>query len=266
MIRLELLRWVRSRRLAILVIVFVFSGITSPLSAFYTEQILAGLGDEGVQVSVPDPTWQSLLLAYFQNASQLALLFAAYLAGWGCALGGDDRLRIFYLSRVRRPSQVFVPRLVVSGLVVLLAALVGASTSAYATWALMPDLDPRGTATALGVQVVGVVGVAVLAGAVAALVRSPLVATVLVFVAVLLGGVLGGSESVQRWSPTSLLSPAAVLDAPGAWTDHAWAFVVLLAVVSAAVAVLLLRPLRCLDGGVPVPRPEVARVPEVSPA
>ena len=53
--RLEWLRLVRTHRLLVLLGVYLFFGLTGPLTARYLPQILAALGTEGIRVEFPAP-------------------------------------------------------------------------------------------------------------------------------------------------------------------------------------------------------------------
>ncbi|QAY62565.1 hypothetical protein ET495_04105 [Xylanimonas allomyrinae] len=208
----ELRRWVRTRRLFVLCAVFLFSGMTSPLLAYYSGEIFRSLGaSENITVIVGEASWQSLVSSYFKNSSQLALLLAAYLVGWACAIGPDDRLRLYYRSRVPGAWQVYGARLGVAGIGVAAAGVVGAVVAAYVTLVLNTAADVTTLALALAVQSVGIIMFATFAGVIACWTNAPFVSAVLVAAVVLVAGLFSAANGLMAWSPTTLLSPDGLL-------------------------------------------------------
>ncbi len=208
---LQLHRWTRSRRLLVLVAVFAFSGLTSPLFAAHLKELLTGLNSNGIQVVVPDPTWDGLIASYFKNAAQLALLVACYVVGSMVALGADPAVRIHYLTRVQRPSQVLLPRLGTAAVLTLAGTLVGGLCALYETVLLVDGTDLGRAVLALVVQCVAVLLLSCIAGALAFRTNSPFVSTLVVSGAVFVFGLLDSSPAVRRWSPTTLAQPTQLL-------------------------------------------------------
>lgn len=210
--KFQLRSWIRSRRALVLVVVFAFSGASAPLLAAHVVDIIASLGDDTMVLEMADPTWQSLLTAYWDNASQLALLVTAYVAGAAVGLGSDPSRRIHYLTRTTRRGQIAVPRLLVAAAVATVAATGGSLIALYVTWAVTDGLQLGAVAGAGAVHVAAVVLVTVVAGSLGMITGSPFVSTLLTA-----GMVYGGSlaqtlPTVGEWSPTLLLTPGALLD------------------------------------------------------
>jgi ABC-2 type transport system permease protein len=268
MIRFELYRWTRSRRLLLLVLVLVFSGVTSPLTAAYLPEILGALGGgaSGVQVTVPEPTWQDLVSAYFKNSSQLALLFSCYLAAWGCSLGSDDRLRIYYLSRSRRAADAQGARLLLTTCTVAVAVVAGGAVALYSTLALTDGADLHRAVLALLVQAAGLLTFSVAAACLACAGVHTGLATAVVLGTTIVGSALDSIAGFRAWSPTVLLSPSDLLsgESPTAYTRPLAVMVGLLAVTA---GLALRRSVRRITPAV-APLPDSAadgRVPGSSP-
>lgn len=259
MTRFEIHRWVRSRRLLIVVAAFAFSGLTSPLVSAYAKEIFGAVSSaDNVQITLATPTWQDAISSYLQNASQLALLFACYLAAWGCSLGGDARLRIFYRSRARRSSEIFGPRLVVSAVCVWLAAVVGAALALYETVVLFDDTVVSDAVTVLALQSVGLLAVCMLAACLAVITNAPALSAGVVYAVVLVGALLRGADAVTRWSPTVLVRPTGLLQ-DGQLSDFWRPLAVAAVLLAAAVTTVLVRPVRDLPGP-PATRDDLRRL------
>lgn len=248
MIRFEVRRWLRSKRLLIVVAAFAFSGLTAPLVSAYAEEIFGSLTTaDNVQVTLATPTWQDAISSYLQNSSQLALIFACYLAAWGCSLGGDARLRIFYRSRARRSSEIFGPRLVVSAACIWLATLVGAGLALYETIVLFGDTVVSRAVTVLAVQSAGLVAVSLLAACLAVATNAPALSAGVVYGVVLVADFVRGAEAVARWSPTVLVRPTELLE-DGQLSDFWRPLAVAAVLLVGAVAAILVRRVRNLPG------------------
>lgn len=239
----EFKRWNRTRRLLVVAFLFLFSGITSPLIAEYSADIFGALGaSETVTITVSAPTWQNLVDSYFKNSSQLALLLAGYLVGWACALGPDERLRLFYRSRATGPWQIFGPRLAVSAIVASIGALAGAAMAGYETVVLHPELEWGLLVGGLALQAGALVVFILLAGVLACWTNAPFLSAIVIAAVVFLGGLFTGAEGFRKWSPTALLSPSGLIAGDG--TNQWGAGLVSLVVLSAAIASVLVIRIR----------------------
>lgn len=248
MTRFEIRRWLRSRRLLIVVAAFAFSGLTAPLVSAYAREIFGTLTPaDNLRVTIEDPTWQDSLSSYLQNSSQLALVFACYLAAWGCSLGSDERLRIYYRSRVRRSSEIFGPRLVVSASCVLAGTVVGAALALYETVVLFDETVVSRAVGVLALQAAGLVTVAMLAACLAVATNAPVMSAGLVYAVVLVADFVRSAELVSRWSPTVLVRPTELLE-DGRLVDYARPLTVAAVLLLAAVTTVLVRQVRELPG------------------
>jgi len=70
----ELVENWRTYRLIILLVVLVLFGIMSPLIAKLTPEILKSLGDTGMTILIPEPTWVDAWMQFFSNIGQMGIL------------------------------------------------------------------------------------------------------------------------------------------------------------------------------------------------
>ena len=246
MFSLEMIRWWRSRRLLVLVLILVFSGVSSPLMQMHLTDILSKLGDSSIIIgNMPSPTREDLLSSYFKNSSQMGLLVSCYLCTWGMSMGDDAGMRLYYRSRSRRACRLLLPRMAATTAVVVLAVTLGAVAALYESSVLTDQAWTSGAgdiAAALCLHAGALVCFSLLAGVVAAWTGSAFGATIGVAGVVILAG-LASSTEAYKWTPMSLLSPGSVLAGEG--TAHP---VTCAAITACALAVLLAltaaRPLR----------------------
>ncbi len=241
--RFEMLRWRRGRGLFAILVAFAFSALTGPIFAAYTEEILGALQtSDNLSIVVDDPTWRSGSVSYLDGAAQIALAFCLFTVASACSLGSEP-LRIYYRTRGRNRAQVFLPRLAVSSVAVLVAALVGALVAWYEIVLLFDDVRHGRLWSAIALQAVAIVVLGLLAGLGAILTNAPGPSALVVFFAAFVVDVIGGANTVLAWSPVALLRPYEVLDGAGA---SSFARPVIGSCVLVAVAALftLHRPLR----------------------
>ncbi len=74
LIHKELIEQIRSGRFIILVVVFIFFGIISPLLAKYLPAMLSStMKDQNIYIKVPESTWKDAIAQYTKNISQLGV-------------------------------------------------------------------------------------------------------------------------------------------------------------------------------------------------
>lgn len=75
----ELLESLRTYKLLIMIIVFMFFGMLGPLTAKLTPQILESLMPAGMQVTMGEPTAFDSWAQFFKNVSQMGFIVVAIL-------------------------------------------------------------------------------------------------------------------------------------------------------------------------------------------
>lgn len=121
LLRKELLESWRTRRIIVVVALFLFVGILSPLTARYLPEILdIALGDQGAAIPIPTPTAADAVLQLQKNLAQFGALTAIVLAMGLVATEKDRGTAAFILTKpVSRPA-FLVAKLASLGLVLLL--------------------------------------------------------------------------------------------------------------------------------------------------
>lgn len=135
LISIEWKRWLRSKNLFLLVFLFLFSGLTSPLLSYYSNDIIKSMVSDGqTPLILPSPTWQSLFISYFKNTAQLSLFVSIFLVCKMVTIRSTDALHHFYMTRTKSLLRLFVPKILVSCSVVSLASLCGQLMCSYMSW------------------------------------------------------------------------------------------------------------------------------------
>lgn len=212
--RLEWLRLIRTRRLVAVVAVFVvFGGLAAPMTRYLGELLGSTAGN--ITIIAPPPTPADAVANYVGNAAQIGLLVFTLVAASALAVDAHRETAVFLRTRVRRPTDLVLPRYVVTTAAGTASFVAGTLVCWWGTAALLGPL-PAG-----GVLVGVVLGCAYLAflGALAALfasrLRSVVAATAATLGSALVIALVGNVGDVGRWLPSALVGALADLAAGG---------------------------------------------------
>lgn len=241
LLRLEILRLVRTRRWLLVVGVYAFFGLVGPLFARYLNEIIDRFGGGEIIVVGHEPQPVDGIVQFLGNVNQLGILAVIVVAAGSLAIDARPEIAAFLRTRVARTRSLLFPRLVVVGGVAGVALILGTAVAWVLTAVLIGPL-PVGAmlvGTLLGLLYLGVV-VAVVA-AVATFTRS-VVGTVFASLAVVIAmPILALAPPLTRWVPSGLLTAVAgLVDGEGV-SVYAPATVTSLVVVAASVALAVHR-------------------------
>lgn len=201
--RLEWLRLVRTRRLVAVVGVYLFFGLSGPISARYLGDILGRVDTQGVRVELPEPVPADGVAQFIGNASQIGLLVVVLVAASALAFDARREMAIFLRTRVTDLQRIVLPAYGVTTGAAVVGLVLGSLAAWYETAVLLGGLPVLR-------MVVGILlgalflafGIAVVA-LVAAFARGVL-ATAGASLAVLVAlALLGNIGALGRWLPTS---------------------------------------------------------------
>jgi ABC-2 type transport system permease protein len=128
--RKELLESWRTRRLPVVAVVFIGLGILSPLTARYLPEIIElAMGDQAIEIPIPEPTTASAVVQLQENLIQFGALAAIVLAMGLVAWEKDRGTAAFILSKPASRGAFLLAKVgslaVVLGIAVALGIAVG---------------------------------------------------------------------------------------------------------------------------------------------
>lgn len=203
----ELLEQWRSHRLLVVAVVLVAFGLSSPLLARFTPEILALL-PEGEQFSalVPSPTVADAVGQYLKNLSQFAVLLALLMA-MGSVAQEKDRGTAALMLVKPLPRWAFLgAKFVALGVTFLVATLLAAMAGYYYTLVLFEPLHLLRWLALNGLFLLFVLVYLALTLLCSTATRSQVTAGGLAFGAVILLSLLGSIPRLGDWLPGRLLS------------------------------------------------------------
>lgn len=233
----EWLELVRTRRLLVLCVVFLFFGILSPLTARYMGDIIASMSAsmDGVVIQLPEPSGDQVIVQYLANLSEnfpLALILVAM----GCLVAERERGTLAMLLARPMPRWQVLAAKYLALLALLLIALALAALGAWYYALVLFDGPPLGDFLLLNLAgalyLAVILALTVLASTLA---RSTVVAGALSLGFWLAMSLLGSLPGLRDWLPPTLVAHAAELGA-GARPEVWPAALVALAFIGACLA------------------------------
>ncbi|MDG0843980.1 hypothetical protein M4L39_11020 [Staphylococcus equorum] len=245
MIELELLSWIRSKRFLIIFAIFLFSGFSSPLMAYYSNDILNNFNsNEGTKVIMQDPQWKDLFTSYFKNASQLVMLICAYVVADTCRLGKDKSMQLYYKTRAINSGRIFYPKLTISLFIIALGAVIGSLSTLYVTWVFFDNFDLQRALISLFIQLIALLIFSTISATISFWINSPFISALIVEALVLLSMFLNNIDDFRRWSPTTLLRPEYVLSGDIEYKEIVCQVIIGIIICITCLIITYLRPLR----------------------
>lgn len=229
----------RTRRLPVVVGLFLFVGILSPLTARYIREIVELAAGEALPLPIPDPTLADSVLQLQKNLGQFGALAAIVLAMGSVAAEKERGTAAFLLTKpVTRGA--FLGAKLVSLAAVLAIATAVASVVAWAyTAVLFEPPDPVGWAAMTVLAWIALLVWTALTFAASALTRSSAAAAGVGVVALLVVSMVSAIPAVGRWLPPALDPPGRALAIGGPVDAGALAAAVAGSVALGALAVLV---------------------------
>lgn len=214
LLRKELLESWRTRRLPLAVILFVFVGIISPLTARFLPEILKGaLGDQASALPLPPADAAQAVAQLLKNLGQLGALAAIALA-MGSVSGELDRgTAALVLAQPVGRSAFLAAKLVAIGVVLAVATASGILVAWVYTVVLFGMQPAGGWLALLALQWLALLAWAAITLWASAATGSTTAAAGLGFVAMIGLSVLAVVPALERLLPAGLTGPAAALAA-----------------------------------------------------
>lgn len=103
----EWLEIARTKKMLVLVIIFLFVAISSPILAKLIPTIFKNLSVQGISITIPDPTWRDAIDQFVKNISQIAMIVIVFIfAGAVAEEKNKKTLEILLTKPVSRTSLI----------------------------------------------------------------------------------------------------------------------------------------------------------------
>jgi ABC-2 type transport system permease protein len=232
LLRKELLEEWRTLRFGVVGAIFMLIGLSSPLLARFTPEILAALGGSQFQIILPPPTTADAVDQLLKNVSQLGAFVAILLPMGAVATEKERGTAALLLTKPAGRGAFLGAKVVAIATTVGVGIAVANAGAWFYTLVLFEPLPIAGFTAAAVLQWLSLIAVASATFLGSTLTRSPLVAGGLGFVGFLAFGLLSALPGIGRYSPLALAGPANQL-ALGLPADAFGPVVVSIAVIAA---------------------------------
>ena len=243
LLRKELLEQWRTTRLPVVATVFLLVGLSSPLLARFTPEILKAVASGQFQITLPTPTSADAYDQLAKNLGQFGALIAVLLAMGSVATEKERGTAALILTKPAGRGAFLAAKLVAIATTLGVATAIAAAGAWFYTLVLFEPLSVPGFVAAAILQWLSLVAYAAITFVGSTLTRSSLAAAGLGVAAFIMLGILSIVPTLGRYLPTGLGEPARglALDLPGIDAVGPTVATVLLIAALAAVAWLAFR-------------------------
>jgi ABC-2 type transport system permease protein len=211
LLRKELLEQWRTTRLPIVATVFLLVGLSSPLLARFTPEIIEAVGGGQFQIVLPPPTAADAYDQVAKNVGQFGVLIAVLLAMGSVATEKERGTAALLLTKpVGRGAFLGAKLVAIAATLGISTAIAGAGAWFY-TLVLFEPPSVAGWAAAMVLQWLALVAFASITFVGSTLTRSAMAAAGLGVAAFIVLGIVSIVPSVGTYLPTGLGAPARAL-------------------------------------------------------
>jgi len=211
LLRKELLEQWRTLRLPVIATIFLLVGLSSPLLARFTPEILKSVAGDQFSITLPTPTAADAVDQLAKNLGQFGGLIAVLLAMGAVASEKERGTAALLLTKpVSRPAFLGA-KLVAIGLTLAVSVAIATAGAWFYTLVLFQALPVGGVAAGAFLQWLTLMAWTSITFVGSTLTRSSLAAAGLGIVAFIVVGILSVLPGIGAWLPTGLGAPGRAL-------------------------------------------------------
>ena len=211
LLRKELLEQWRTTRLPVVATVFLLVGLSSPLLARFTPEILKAVGGSQFSLDLPTPTAADAWDQLAKNVGQFGALIAVLLAMGAVATEKERGTAALILTKPAGRGAFLIAKLVAIAVTLGIATVIAAAGGWFYTLVLFQPLDVAGFAAATVLMWLSLVAFAAITLLGSTLTRSAIAAAGIGLVAFIVMGIVSVVPGVGPYLPTGLGAPARTL-------------------------------------------------------
>jgi ABC-2 type transport system permease protein len=211
LLRKELLEQWRTTRLPVVATVFLMIGLSSPLLARFTPEILEAVAGDQFQIVLPTPTAADAWDQLTKNVGQFGALIAVLLAMGSVATEKERGTAALILTKPAGRGAYLAAKLVAIATTLGISTAIAAAGAWFYTLVLFEPLPIAGYVAATILQWLALVAFAAITFLGSTVTRSALVAAGLGVAAFIVLGILSIVPAIGRYLPTGLGEPARAL-------------------------------------------------------
>jgi ABC-2 type transport system permease protein len=204
LLRKELLEQWRTARLPVIATVFVLIGLSSPLVARFTPEILKAVGGDQFEIVLPPPTTADAVDQFLKNVGQLGAFVAILLPMGAVAAEKERGTAALLLTKPASRGAFLAAKLVAIAATLGVSVALAAAGAWFYTLVLFEPLPIGGFAAAAVLEWLALIAYASITFLGSTLGRSALAAAGLGIVGLFGLGIVSVLPNVGRWVPAAL--------------------------------------------------------------
>lgn len=208
LLRKELLEQWRTARLPVVATVFLLVGLSSPLLARFTPEILNAVGGDQFQIILPTPTAADAYDQLAKNLGQFGALIAILLAMGSVATEKERGTAALILTKPASRAAFLIAKIVAIAITLGVSTAIAAAGAWFYTFVLFEPLPVAGFVAATILQWLALMSYATITFVGSTLTRSALAAAGLGVAALIVLGVASIVPAIGRYLPSGLGLPA----------------------------------------------------------
>ena len=197
----------RTMRLLVVGCVFAVVGISSPMLARYTQEIVRAAAGGGLAAAMPNPTVSDAIDQLVKNVGQLGAVVAIVVAMGAVAIEKERGTAAFILSRPAGRGTYLASKLVAIGLLLAFGVAIAGTGAWVYTAILFQPLAPAGFAAACALLWLLLMNYAAVTFLASTIAPSAVVAAGVGFAWLIAAGILGAIPGLGAWFPAALAGP-----------------------------------------------------------
>jgi ABC-2 type transport system permease protein len=210
-LRKELLEQWRTLRLPVIATIFLLVGLSSPLIARFTPELIKNLAGDQFTITMPDPTAADAVDQLAKNLGQFGGLIAVLLAMGAVATEKERGTAALFLTKPVSRAAFLGAKLVAIGLTLAISTAIATAGAWFYTLVLFEPLPLAGVVAGAVLQWLTLLAWAAITFVGSTLTRSSLAAAGLGIVAFLVVGLLSIVPAIAPYLPTGLGAPGRAL-------------------------------------------------------
>jgi ABC-2 type transport system permease protein len=208
LLRKELLEQWRTTRLPVVATVFLLVGLSSPLLARFTPEILKAVGGGQFEIILPTPTAADAYDQLAKNLGQFGALIAILLAMGSVAAEKERGTAALILTKPASRAAFLLAKIIAIGTTLGVSTAIAAAGAWFYTFVLFEPLPIGGYAGAAILQWLALMSYATITFVGSTLTRSALAAAGLGVAALIVLGVASVVPAIGHLLPSGLATPA----------------------------------------------------------
>jgi len=207
LLKKELREQLRNSKLLVVLAVFFFFGIVSPITAMFMPDIIAGISDsQNIQIEIPEPVWQDAVSQYLKNITQMGS-FILIIVFMGIVSKEKESGSLIFLIVKPVSRSVFLHAKYSSVAITALAGmLIAYLSSSFYTFLFFDRFDLLAFSKINLMMFEYVLSVLVITVFFSSLFKSQILAGVLSFASYLIFNLLSQVESLGKFLPGGILT------------------------------------------------------------